>query len=287
MVEGRGTDTMSRHCKRLREIGPRLSFVVLIAVVCGYLAGCGDTKTPRSNQLIPLYDNANPAQWRTACSQSNGAHGGSYVIADPSESNGPGQAPVPAFSKVIHSCRRYGRASVIGYVWTDYGRGGTTGIPAIEQQIRAWYSYYPGDIAGIFFDGASDTVPGTAISNQPIYRALASYVHTYRGPDQEVVLNFGSNPSSGWMFSGRASQHANVIVTFEGSDDTPGASPYTRWTQASWEHRYPAHDFAALIHDAVDARACSSLARQHLGYVYVCSSYSALPPFWNEFLSSC
>jgi Spherulation-specific family 4 len=259
----------------------------LIALACGVLAGCGATATPRSNQLIPLYDNANPVQWQTACSQSNGSNGGSYVIADPSETNGPGQGPVPAFSKVIHNCRRYGKASVIGYVWTDYGRGGSTGLMAIEEQVRAWYAYYPGDVAGIFFDGASDTVPGTNASNVSFYRTLASYVHAYEGQNQRVVLNFGSNPSSGWMLSGDEMENADIVVTFEGSYDTPDSSSYTAWTQASWELRYPARDFAALVHDARNARACTSLVRQHLGYAYVCSSYSSLPPYWNEFLRAC
>ena len=33
-------------------------------------------------------------------------------------------APVQAWSNVIKHCYQYGRASVIGYVWTNYGRGG-------------------------------------------------------------------------------------------------------------------------------------------------------------------
>ena len=177
---------------------------------------------------------------------------------------------------------------MIGYVWTDYGRGGQVALAAIESQIDAWYSYYPGEIAGIFFDGVSDVVPGMATSNQGFYRALASYVHAHEGNNDEVVFNFGANPESDWMLNGGNAANADIVVTFEGSYDTPGENPYTAWTQAGWELRYPANDFAALIHSAPGgpaapqpASACSSLAHQNIGYVYVGTSYEQLPSYFG------
>ncbi len=160
--------------------------------------------------LIPLYDNGNPANWAEACSQTNGSGGGSWIIADVAEGAGPGSASVPAWASVIDNCYSYGRASVIGYVWTDYGEGGQASIAGIESQIDAWYSYYPGAIAGIFFDGVSDEVPGTTMSNQSFYQTLASYVHTHEGPGNEVVYNFGANPGSGWMFNGGAANRTRT-----------------------------------------------------------------------------
>jgi len=44
---------------------------------------------------------------------------------------------------------------------------------------------------------------------------------------------------------------------------------------------------AALVYDAPDASACTSLATQRLGYVYAGTWYDTLPPFWNSFLSAC
>jgi hypothetical protein len=76
------------------------------------------------------------------------------------------------------------------------------------------------------------------------------------------------------------------VVTVEGSYNDAGYNPYTAWTQASWEAAYLASDFAALIYDAPDGAACSSLSVQHLGYVYVGTWYDTLPPFWNQFLSA-
>jgi len=245
------------------------------------------------HQLIPLYDNGNASDWAQACSSVNGSGDGSWIIADVAEGQGPGSVRVPAWSSVISNCYNYGRASVIGYVWTDYGEGGQVSIAAIENQIKEWYSFYPGGIAGIFFDGVSDDIPGTSTSNQSFYRTLASYVHTHEGNNDEVVFNFGANPGSGWMLDGSNAGNADIVVTFEGSYDTPGENPYTSWTPAAWESEYPAIDFAALIYNAPGdangpqpATACATLATQSIGYVYVGTWYDQLPPYFSNFLTT-
>jgi hypothetical protein len=264
------------------------------AVLSGvFLGDAGSPPGPApQGTLIPLYDNANPADWTEACSQTNGSGGGSLIIADAAEGSGPGSARLPAWASVIENCLAYGRASVIGYVWTDYGEGGPASIAGIESEINAWYSYYPGDIAGIFFDGVSEEVPGTSTSNESFYETLAAYVHTHEGPNAEVVFNFGANPGSAWMLNGSAANNANLIVTFEGSYDTPGEDPYTAWTPAPWEAAYPAKDFAALVYNAPEAlatpqpaSACSGLAKQNVGYVYVGTWYDQLPPYFSSFLA--
>jgi hypothetical protein len=255
-------------------------------------AGASARTVRGQDQLIPLYDNANAADWTEACSQVNGAGGGSWIVADVAEGQGPGGAISPAYAKVIQNCYRYGRASVIGYVWTDYGEGGQASISSIESQVKAWYSYYPGDIAGIFFDGVSDDVPGTSVSNMGFYRTLASYVHTHEGNNDEVVFNFGANPGSGWMLDSTNANNADIVVTFEGSYDTPGEDPYTSWTQAAWERSYAADDFAALVYNAPSAvgtpqpaSACASLQQQNIGYVYVGTWYDQLPSYFGELLA--
>jgi hypothetical protein len=264
------------------------------AVISGvFLGEAGSPPGPApQGTLLPLYDNANPADWTEACSQTDGSGGGSLIIADAAEGSGPGSARLPAWASVIENCLTYGRASVIGYVWTDYGEGGTASIAGIESEINAWYSYYPGDIAGIFFDGVSEEVPGTSTSNESFYETLAAYVHTHEGPNAQVVFNFGANPGSAWMLSGSAANNANLIVTFEGSYNTPTENPYTAWTPAAWEAAYPAKDFAALVYNAPEAlatpqpaSACSLLAKQNVGYVYVGTWYSQLPPYFGSFLT--
>ncbi len=264
------------------------------AVLSGvFLGDAGSPPGPApQGTLIPLYDNANPADWTKACSQTNGSGGGSLIIADAAEGSGPGNARLPAWASVIENCLTYGRASVIGYVWTDYGKGGPASIAGIESEIDAWYSYYPGDIAGIFFDGVSEVVPGTSTSNQSFYETLAAYVHAHEGSSAQVVFNFGANPGSAWMLNGSAANNANLIVTFEGSYNTPTENPYTAWTPAPWEASYPAKDFAALVYNAPEAlatpqpaSACGGLAKQNVGYVYVGTWYSQLPPYFGPFLN--
>jgi hypothetical protein len=254
-------------------------------------AGASARAVRGQNQLIPLYDNANAADWTEACSQTNGVGDGSWIIADVAEGQGPGNASVPAWASAIHNCYKYGRASVIGYVWTDYGEGGQASISSIENQVKAWYSFYPGNIAGIFFDGVSDDVPGTSVSNVSFYRTLAAYVHTHEGNNDEVVFNFGANPGSDWMLDSTDANNADIVVTFEGSYDTPGEDPYISWTQAAWERRYPADDFAALVYNAPSApgtpqpaSVCASLQQQNIGYVYVGTWYDQLPSYFGELL---
>ena len=196
---------------------------------------------------------------------------------------GAGPAPVPAWSTVIDNCDSYGKAEVLGYVWTDYGKGGAASIPAIEAEVKDWYSFYPGHIAGIFFDGAADAVPGTGASNVSFYQTLDSYVHQNWRSNDEVVLNYGANPASGWMFNSSNAKNADIVVIFEGSYSTTGENPYVGggWAPASWESQYPADDFAALMYDTNStatvpqpATACSALTAQHIGYLYVGTWYT-------------
>jgi Spherulation-specific family 4 len=250
--------------------------------------------TKHANLLVPLYDNADPANWMRACSQANGSGGGSWIIADPAQGDGPGAAPSANWAKVISDCYKYGRASVIGYVWTNYGRDGQAGIAGIEQQIDKYYSFYRGNIAGIFFDGVSDTVPESGVSNQAFYQTLASYVHSRTDGNDEVVFNFGANPGSDWMLRSTTRKNADIVVTFEGSYNTPGWNPYVDWQPAAWEARYPASDFAALIYDAPNTpdtpqpvSACTRLKTQRVGFVYVGTWYSELAPYYADLATAC
>jgi hypothetical protein len=267
---------------------PKLIFpLVTMLMLAGVIISLSGNSIPSraatsAPQLIPLYDNANAANWAKVCSQANGSGGGSWIIADIAQ--GPGTAPNSAWASVIDSCYDYGKASVIGYVWTDYGRGGNADLARIETQVDDWYKFYPGNIAGIFFDGVSDTIPGTSTSNRSFYQTLAAHVHKSRGDNDEVVFNFGANPGSDWMLNASTVKNADIVVTFEGSYDTVGMNPYTSWTQASWELSYPADDFAAIVYNAPDtstapqpSSACATLTRQNLGYVYVGTWFDQAP----------
>lgn len=264
---------------------------VVLLVVCGVSVWVLRSPAPSGPaQLIPLYT-ADASQWTAACSKASNPGHKSLVVANVQQ--GPGTAVSPAWKTSIDRCNQYGRARVLGYVWTNYGRGGTASIPEIEAQVRAWYALYPGHIGGIFFDGASDTVPGTHISNQPFYHTLTGYVHIREGLGQQVALNFGVNPSSAWMFDTRTEQAANVIVVFEGLY-AAGPDRLVAWKPARWEQRYPPYYFAALVHGAYGsaaapqpASACHTLMNDHVGYVYVGTQYNSLPPYLPALMHDC
>ena len=264
--------------------------LVVAGIVLPRVLGGGRTV----DQLIPLYDSANPSAWATACSKVNGAGGGSYIIADVAGARGQARRPPPHGRASSTVATATAAASVLGYVWTDYGRGGMASLPRLEAQVSSWYSFYPGKIGGIFFDGASDTVPQTGASNERFYRSLASYVHEKQGLNDKVVLNYGANPASGWMFDSSGPGNADIVVTFEGSYDTPGENPYKGWVAASWESRYPARHFAAIVYGAPvtpstpqPSSACRLLMKQHIGYLYVGTTYSQLPPYFSAYVNDC
>ena len=275
----------------------RRTMVLVSAVAVGAgltmvgVSGSAQAQATHANVLVPLYNTLNLPNWTRACSQANGSGDGSWIIVDPHDGAGPGTAPDPAYAKVIKNCYRYGRASVIGYVATNYGRAD---IASVEQQIDSYYSFYPGDIAGIFLDEVSDAVPMTTTSNQTYYQTLASYVHKRSDNNDEVVLNFGANPGSDWMLRASSAKNADIVVTFEGSYNNPSSNPYTSWQQAAWEQRYPAGDFAALVYDAPDSTAtpqptsaCSQLKQQHVGSVYVGTWFTELAPYYGQLATTC
>lgn len=125
--ESRGT--VISHILRLAAA------IGLVAAFCGTLtAQARATTQPAAAQdeLIPLYDGAQTADWAAACSKVNGANGGSFIIANVAQ--GPGVAPLARWRRVIDRCDAYERASVIGYVWTDYGEGERPASKALRHR---------------------------------------------------------------------------------------------------------------------------------------------------------
>jgi hypothetical protein len=257
---------------------------MMLVPIWGEAQVAGGASASHLHELVPLYDGGNAADWAQTCAQVNGSGDGSWIIADVvGGDGGAGTAPNAAWGSAIDNCYQYNKASVLGYVFTNFGQ---VPLATVEAGIDNWYKFYPGDVAGIFLDDAADTIPGTATSNTAYYQALATYIHTGHGNNNEVVFNFGRNPGSDWMFDASAKKDADLIVTFEGSYDTPGMNPYTDWVQPAWELQYPASDFAAIVHDAPSTTAtpqpsttCAGLTQQHVGYVDVGAgtTYAQIP----------
>jgi hypothetical protein len=83
---------VARHRGRFVSASVTLALVTVAALlIVARVPSAAGAAIVHRDELIPLYDNANPVDWQTACSQSNGSHGGSYIIADPFQGNGPGR----------------------------------------------------------------------------------------------------------------------------------------------------------------------------------------------------
>jgi hypothetical protein len=285
--------TKKKLGRKALGVGTALGVALLVVAPGGVAAAQRAKAAP--DQLVPQYETPqyDPAtwvsDWATTCSEVSGAHGGSYVVANIDQTGpyggGPGSAPVAAWSSVLNNCVDDGPATVLGYVPTNWGEGGNYTMSNIETWINEWYSYYRGDIGGIFFDQVSDANPVTGASNVSFYQTLDAYVHQHEGNNDEVVLNFGSNPGSAWMFNSSDAKNADIVVTFEGP-----ASAYPSWAPASWEAQYPSDDFSALVWGELNSPAseCSSLLQQNLGYLDVTSYYTGpFPSYFSQMVADC
>jgi hypothetical protein len=122
--------------RSLRRVGVAVSVVgITFMPIVGSAQVAASVQTFRPHALIPLYDGGNATDWAQTCSHVNGSGGRSWIIADVAEGAGAGGAPVASWAKVIEHCYRYNKASVIGYVWTDYGQNS---LASVEAGIDNW-----------------------------------------------------------------------------------------------------------------------------------------------------
>ncbi|CAD5243371.1 spherulation-specific family 4 protein [Thermococcus camini] len=94
------------------------------------------------------------------------------VIANPA--SGPGSQRDPVYADYIQKMRDAG-ISVLGYVWTNYGKRDSS---IIEDEIDNWASWY--NISGIFFDGVN-----VSAGTEGYYSGLVNYV---KGKSQSYLV---------------------------------------------------------------------------------------------------
>jgi hypothetical protein len=220
--------------------------------------------------------------------------------------NGPGSAPEPAWSEVIHRAQASGQR-VLGYVDTGYlgspspahpdglpTRSGALGQEAwlsqIDADIAAWYQFYGADLAGIFLDESTGSCGPVAGSNQ--------YAHRYRTirddlrstqPDALTVLNPGAPVPSCYRDA------ADVLVTFEGSYANYTGTPDRQgrdYEPLRWSGQRPGQIWHIVYGATTTAelqRAVALSRERGAGYVYVTDAglpnpFGTLPPadYWSE-----
>jgi hypothetical protein len=191
----------------------------------------------------------------------------SIVIANPS--SGPGGTIDQNYAAQVERSRA-ANLTVLGYVYTNYGRRPQA---EVRSDIDKYYSWYGVD--GIFLDEAS-TDCSLATS---YYRDLSGYVGDKGG---KVILNPGTQTNECYMAA------ADIIVNFE---DTYVNYASDSYTQPGWIKEYPASRFLHLIHAAAttaEMRDAVRLSRErNAGFVYATSDtlpnpWDTLPPYLRD-----
>ena len=273
---------------RSRRLLPLFSGVLLVAVLAGALvfsktarsgahaqAAANPTQATRTSKLlIPSYFSpaSNTSQsWATMC---NDAPAQSIVILNPA--SGPGTVSNSTFVRAVKYCQSK-NISVVGYVYTDYGKRSTR---AAEADITDYYSWYRVD--GIFLD---QMAPDPATLSY--YRTLHSSIRSRGGSLHDLeVGNMGTVPGTDWALRNGV---VTILALFEG-----GPTNLHSFTMPAWASSYPANDFAAVVYNVSSSMSsiCSTLSKtDHISYRYVTDSvylkstdnpYSALPSYWTK-----
>lgn len=269
-----------------------------------------------------------PLSWYTM--SANGPHGsspGPVTIAIANVNNGPDYTAYPvagnAYSPDWHSAITGAHSAgikVLGYV--DTGYFGTTGHltrtrasdveswrSQIEHDIDAWYSFYPGNIDGIFLDEATTACgPSGKASDtlwSDLYRDIRDYVKSNH-PGAVVAANPGTETSYCYE------EAADILVNYEGDaacymSGVPGTPPaglpvscsyyYISPQNNGWPAYSDQNKFWNLLYDVNGSYITSTLdaiKQNTVGYAYIIpytlaeNPYSQLAwdPFWSDELQA-
>jgi excisionase family DNA binding protein len=191
----------------------------------------------------------------------------STVIVNPS--SGPGSAMDHNYAARVKRDRA-ANLTVLGYVYTDYGRRPSA---VVKSDIDKYYSWYGVD--GIFFDQASTD----CTQARSYYKDLYGYVNDQGG---RVVLNPGTQTNECYLAV------ADIVVNFEGTYANYASESYS---QPEWIKKYPATRFWHLVHTAAtkaDMQDAVRLSRErNAGFVYVTpdtlpNPWDTLPVYLND-----
>jgi hypothetical protein len=252
--------------------GPRRTTAALVGVGA-LLAMSPGPASGAARELVPAYfgPEGSPDPWLRMC---EGMQPGSTVIVNPN--NGPVKREAKAYLKAMEYGQVRGQ-SVIGYVYTRYGK---RSIRKVEKAIREYYRWYP-TVQGIFLDEMAEEPSATI---ETYYKSLESYVHERGG---FVVGNPGDTAATPWQLN-----DADVVVTFEGS-----AGAFATYTPASWVTKAKPEQIANIIFAASGAAqmeaSCAKAQEGNAGLRYVTdlpeqpNPYATLPSYWSTETARC
>lgn len=188
---------------------------------------------------------------------------GTIVILDPD--NGPGLSPDPLYEAAVGALRT-GRATLYGYVDSNYGARSLTSMVDDAARHRSWYG-----VDGIFVDQVEATA-----ARRPHYAELCAELRSW---GLAIALNPGQ-PVIDRSYADLADQ----LVVFEGTLASYRACRFPEWMSSAradqlWHLVYE-------VADAEDFRAVTRLAAQrNAGVLHATDGtmpnpWDRLPPYW-------
>jgi hypothetical protein len=167
--------------------------------------------------------------------------------------------------------------TVLGYVYSDYGK---RSLSAIEADMQFAHTNY--GVNGIFIDNgttsctASNSQSGTEYA---YYQTLIDIIHGW-GSGEIAVLNPGTQPPTDcWM---------NLTDIIMNAEDK-GLTAYQNDKPYPWVFNYPATRFWNIVYDVSstsDMESAVTLSKsRNAGYVYVTAikggnPYDFIPSYW-------
>ena len=205
--------------------------------------------------MIPLYTYPG-STWDQVIAAKN-AHPSVPIVDIINPNNGPGGARDTSYASGIQELKAAG-VVVIGYVYTQYGSRGSSGITADIDTYKAWYP----QLDGIFYDEMTNT-PG----DETYYRNLSNYA-------KSVGLSFTvGNPGTDTA-SSYVGTMDNIIIYETGG--LPGLN-----LLSGWHTGYDKSNFSLLAYGVGTLNTSFvTSASSYVSYMYITNDSLSNP--WDS-----
>src|SRR5437762_2098871 len=230
----------------------------------------GTTPPPASSAaatIVPLYTDPGDPSWN-AIIAAKMAHPKVGVIAIVNPSDGPGGSASSGYTSGIARLNAAG-IKVIGYVATGYA---SKTAAVVEADIDRWKAFYPGQLAGIFFDEQSNRAADVAH-----YRELSQYAKTHGL--SFTVGNPGTDTDPSYIGT------FDAMLIYE-TDGLPSASD-----MGGWHASYAPSNFGVIPYAVnMDATFVRN-ARKYVEYIYLQNDnlpnpWDSLPSYFADLLAA-
>lgn len=238
--------------------------------------------------LVPAYFYPSTGSDWTALAASAAAHPAVAITAIMNPNNGVFSKADANFTRAATQLVNAG-GTVLGYVYTRYGKGSRS-MADIQTNIDRYLQFYGRErISGIFLDEmASDP------AQLDFYREIYRYIKAI-DPSLRVVGNPGMVPDPAF------SSVTDTLVSFEGT--ATEHQKYDPRVQNPWLYTHANRSQAALVHNTENCTAMQGVvqaaasARNNTGWVYatdrnfnyatgVGNPWATLPAYWESLVQT-